>query len=244
MRLSKAVTHKLKIGPKTTKNILSDLDPLYHEYSFFGVYNKQTEGHYIANQKAKAPIITAYIAYAIAKSKEYNNQVSFSELFCADGYFAMVASRLGATKSYGIDNNFSKHDYALKVKDIAKRLGLDNVVFINEDVNNTQKLPKTDIVANVGGLYHVSNPKEVLRNSYTLARRYLIVQSVVSLAAKSPQYFETPAPGWTWGSRFSKQSFDKLIKDLGYKVIDRHFNELKGNKRLEDRGSCYYLIEK
>lgn len=225
-------------------NVLTDLDPLYHEYSFFGVKNEQTKGHYVDNQKAKAPIITAYIAYAIAKSKEFSEEVSFSELFCADGYFAMVASRLGATKSYGIDNNFSKHGYILKSDEIAKRLGLDNVAFIKEDVNKSSKLPKVDIVANVGGLYHVSNPKEILAKSFKMAKRYLIIQSVVSMSTKSANYFETPAPGWTWGCRFSRQSFDKLIKDSGYRVIDQHFNELKGNKRLEDRGSVYYLIEK
>ena len=229
---------------KLPPNALADLGPLYHEYSFFGVNNEQTKGHYVENQKTKAPIITTYIAYAIAKCKEKSNYVSFAELFCADGYYAMVASRLGAARSYGIDNNFSKHNYALKVKGIAKRLGIKNIEFINEDVNNINKLPRTDIVANVGGLYHVSNPKQILAKSYEMAKSYLIIQSVVSLATDSRRYFETPAPGWTWGSRFSRQSFDELIKDSGYKVLDFHFNELKGNKRIEDRGSVYYLIEK
>lgn len=156
----------------------------------------------------------------------------------------MVASRLGASKSYGIDNNFSKHDYALKVEDIAKRLGIENIKFINEDVNKIEKLPRTDIVANVGGLYHVSNPKEILQKSYKMAKTYLIIQSAVSLANNSSSYFETPAPGWTWGSRFSRQSFDKMIKSLNYKIIDQHFNKLEGNSRPEDLGSVYYLIVK
>lgn len=225
-------------------NVLKKLDPLYHEYSFFGVKNQQTQGHYIKNQQAKASILTAYIAYTIAKSKEYSNEVSFSELFCADGYYAMVASRLGATKSYGIDNNFSKHGYVLKAQKIASLLKLKKVEFIKEDVNNFNKLPKVDIVANLGGLYHVSNPQKILEDSYRMAKSYLIVQTVVSLASSSPRYFETPAPGWTWGSRYSRQSFDKLIKKLNYRVIDRHFNKLTGNKRPEDMGSAYYLIAK
>ena len=80
--------------------------------------------------------------------------------------------------------------------------------------------------------------------SYTMAKRYLIVQSVVNLATDNENYFESPAPGWTWGNRFSRKSFDKMIKELGYNVIDCHFNELEGNDRLEDRGSVYYLIQK
>jgi len=68
---------------KSTKevknNILYDLGPLYHKYLFFGVNNDQLPGIYELNQKAKAHIITAYIAYAIAKSKiNTSDTVSFS----------------------------------------------------------------------------------------------------------------------------------------------------------------------
>jgi hypothetical protein len=89
----------------------------------------------------------------------------------------------------------------------------------------------------------VENPAEILMKSYAMARKYLIVQSVVSTANDDTGYFETPAPGWSWGSRFSRVSFDKMITALGYRVIDRHFNLLEGNDRAEDRGSVYYLIE-
>jgi len=37
--------------------------------------------------------------------------------------------------------------------------------------------------------------------------------------------------------------FDKLMHSFRYDVIDKHFNELEGNERLEDRGSIYYLIQ-
>lgn len=219
-----------------------DLPPLYHDYSFFGRPTKQLPGNYVLNQRAKAPIITAYIALAIAKSFENQEKVSFAELFCADGYYAMVASRLGANKSLAIDND--KDGYTKNGMNMAKDLEIDNVEFIFKDVNEIHKLKKVDIVANVGGLYHVENPKEILEKSYDMAKKYLIVQNVVSLANKDSDYFEAPAPGWTWGSRFSRQSFDKLITDLGYSIVDSHFNELKGNSRAEDLGSSYYLIEK
>jgi hypothetical protein len=35
--------------------------------------------------------------------------VSFAELFCADGYYAMMARRLGATASMGIDPHNLPH---------------------------------------------------------------------------------------------------------------------------------------
>lgn len=228
---------------KIENNILSDLGPLYHTYSFFGVNNDQLPGIYELNQKAKAPIITAYIAYAIAKSeKNTTDCVSFTELFCADGFYAMVASRLGCNRSIGIDSDRDKHfDNATL---IAERLNLNGIEFKKEEITPSSKFFSTDIVANVGGLYHVDAPDKILELSYRMANKYLIVQSVVSLITNSKYYYESPAPGWTWGNRYSRASFDKMIRKICPKIVDQHFNELEGNNRLDDRGSVYYLIEK
>jgi hypothetical protein len=118
------------------------------------------------------------------------------------------------------------------------------VRFEERDVNSIDDDNAYDVVANIGGLYHVSNPIEILRKSYDLARRYLVLQTVVSLASNRDDYFVSPAPGWNWGSRFSPQSFVKMVQSQGYRVLDWFFNELEGNARPEDRGSVYMLIEK
>lgn len=221
---------------------LKDLGELYHDYSLFGFQGSQKPGIFGPNQRCKAPIITAYIQLAIAKCRvRMDDEVTFSELFCADGYFAMVARHLGASRCQGIDNN--RDGYLSLAPTIASRLGLGGIEFLEMDVEDVGTLEPTDIVANVGGLYHVENPEEILIKSYELARRYLIVQSVVSLASRSPDYLQTPAPGWTWGSRYSRESFDAMVERLGYDIVDRHFNELEGNERPEDRGSVYYLID-
>ena len=70
------------------------------------------------------------------------------------------------------------------------------------------------------------------------------MQSVVSLENEDPDYLEVPAPGWTWGSRFSLVSFDQMIRDQGWTLVTWHANELKGNTEPKDRGSVYYLVEK
>lgn len=216
---------------------------LYHDYSIFGVKNHQLPGIYEPNQKCKMHIIRAYIQYAIAKCKEkMDDKVSFAELFCADGYYAMVARHFGATNSIGIDNNGD--NFLTNAAKIAEEIGLTNIKFFQDDVNNINNYEKVDIVANVGGLYHVPNPIEILIKSCNLAKKFLIVQTVVTMGNDDPDYFESPAPGWTWGSRFNRYSFDKVIKGLGYNIIDQHFNELEGNDRPEDRGSVYYLIKK
>ena len=228
---------------KTKNNILGDLGALYHTYSFFGVDNDQLPGIYELNQKAKAPIISAYIALAVAKSKKNaSDTVTFTELFCADGFYAMVAARLGCDRSVGIDNDRDKHFNNAKL--IAERLGLNNVEFRKAEISPSSEFASTDIVANVGGLYHVDEPEKILELSFNMAKKYLIVQSVVSLASADENYYESPAPGWDWGNRFSRKSFDKMVKKICPGIIDHHFNELEGNERLEDRGSVYYLIEK
>jgi hypothetical protein len=225
-------------------NPLDDLGPLYHHYAFFGVNNQQMRGMYPLNQKSKSPIILAYIAYAIAKSKvNATTPISFTELFCADGYYAMAAVRLGCSKSIGIDNN-SRGGHFEKAPAIAERLKISDVEFQRKDITPTASFMSTDIVANVGGLYHVDEPVKILELSYKMANKYLIVQNVVSLENTADDYYEAPGPGWHWGNRFSAKSFDNVIKKLGYKVIDYHFNELEGSRNLAERGSVYYLIQK
>jgi len=218
------------------------LSELYHDFSIFGIKNKQLPGIYYPNQYCKCYIIRAYIQLAIAKCKvSLDTPVSFAELFCADGYYTMVAQHFGATISYGIDNN--KDGFFATANLISEKLGLTNVHFIQKDVNEINTLERVDIVANIGGLYHVSNLREILVKSYFMAKKYLIIQSVVSMADESDDYFESPAPGWTRGCRFNRKSFDTMIQDLGFTIVDQHFNELEGNTRLEDRGSVYYLIK-
>ena len=225
------------------QNILQDLGPQFHDFSFFGVLNEQIPDNLFANQKCKFPILLSYIAYAIAKSQKHcNDPVSFTELFCADGFYTMVAAKLGCSKSVGIDSN--KDNYLINSQEIARRLKLQNISFIQQEITPDSHFTKTDIVANIGGLYHVDQPQEVLKMSYEMADKYLIVQNVVSLANTDENYYESPAPGWDWGNRFSRESFDKMIRSLGYDIIDHFFNELEGNDRPEDMGSVYYLIRK
>jgi hypothetical protein len=224
-------------------NILRSLGPLYHEYSFFGVDNEQLPGIYALNQKSKMPIITAYIARAIALSRiRASDSVSFLEMFCADGYYAMVASRLGCNRCIGIDSN--RDGLLQNASKIADLLGIRNVQFIQHEITRDSDFEAVDIVANIGGLYHVSDPEGILLRSYEKANKFLIVQNVVSVATEDENYYEAPAPGWTWGNRYSVTSFHKMMTRLFPEILDVQLNELEGNKRMEDKASIYYLIQK
>lgn len=219
------------------------MNPTYHDFSWLGLPTPQIDGIYGPNQQAKAPVIAAYILLAFARLHCRGvKPVSFAEMFCADGFYAMFAAKFGAARAVGYDNDRDGH--LASANAIRDALGLTQVSFTRCDVEAIPAEARYSVVANVGGLYHVDDPIAVLRRSYDMAEHYLIVQNVVSLAHDDPGYFERPAPGLTWGNRYSRSGFDALVRKQGWTIVDSAFNELTANPRIEDRGSVYYLIEK
>jgi 2-polyprenyl-3-methyl-5-hydroxy-6-metoxy-1,4-benzoquinol methylase len=92
-----------------------------------------------------------------------------------------------------------------------------------------------------GGLYHLEDPARLLRQLRGIIRHALVVQTVYSKANDSADYFETPAPAWTWGCRFSYEYLLRMVEGAGWNILHAETNELLGNGRLEDRGSAYLL---
>ncbi len=217
--------------------------PLYHDFAWLGLPTEQLPGIYAQNQQAKAPVIAAYMLTACARLRCRGQTAwSFAELFCADGFYALLAAHFGAATSTGYDDDREGHlAHAEQMRDL---LGLEQTSFHRTRIEDISPGARADVVANVGGLYHVDDPERVLNQSYEMANHYLIVQTVVSLAREELDYFERPAPGLNWGNRFSRASFDRMIRGRGWRIVDALFNTLDGNPRLEDRGSAYYLIEK
>lgn len=231
------------LGPQNLADLAAEIGPTYHDFSWLGLKTVQHEGIYRPNQIAKAPVICAYILAAMAELRCRSiPDITFAELFCADAFYAMFAARFGARHATGFDDD--RDGYFAKALKIQRLLGIENVTLRATRIESIPVAARFDVVANIGGLYHVDDPLECLERSYAMARHFLIVQNVVSMAVDDPDYFAAPAPGWTWGNRFSKTSFDRQIKLRGWRVIDSSFNLLEGNSRPEDRGSVYYLIAK
>lgn len=97
--------------------------------------------------------------------------------------------------------------------------------------------------ATIGGLYRYRSDFR-LQISAKMAERFLIVQTVVSLANEDKNYFEKPCPAWTGGSRFSHAWVEEKVAKLGFKLAASERNILEGNDRPEDRGSSYFLLER
>ncbi len=209
------------------------LDGWYHDFEIFGIKT----GMLHPNQRCKQGALFALIDRAVSICREYGSLVRGVELFCADGYYANCAIRSGASEMYGIDiDNY----YITKARIITKVLG--NSVKVRFDCRDVFDLKDTfDFCICAGGLYHLSNPHELLRLLATKIRVALIIQTVYSLKNMSSSYFESPAPGWAHGCRFSLRYLVQMVKDTGWTILSESTNQLEGNMRLEDRGSVYLL---
>ncbi len=67
---------------------------------------------------------------------------------------------------------------------------------------------------------------------------------MVSLERQEPDYFETPAPGWRHGCRFSHGRLTSWLDECGWEVVDQMQNELPGNRLRRDRGSSYFICRR
>lgn len=215
----------------------------YHDFTALGLSLPQRGGIYPANQAAKAPVITRYLTKAIDILKaEGPALITVAELFCADAYYSFLAARMGADRCDAFDNDRDGHmAEARHAKDL---LEAEMVTLHQIDVFDIPRAFSASIVLNTGGLYHVTDPLRVLDLSCAIAQRFLIIQTVVSLARTGDIYFETPAPGWRHGCRFSAAYLERAIHERGLRVIEKDQNILTGNDRPEDRGSVYFLISR
>jgi SAM-dependent methyltransferase len=211
----------------------------YHDYSPLGFKTRQGREVMRHNQTSKQRPLFEMIDRALDLCRPSSEKISGLELFCADGFFGNYAASRGATSLLGVDLS-KKH--LRRATLAAKLLGLADVArFEMRDVFDIAG--EFDFAICAGGLYHLSNPEALLRKLAGQVQRALVIQTVYSLARSEPDYFEAPAPGWTWGCRFSRDYLLGMARDAGFHVVDWTTNELEGNTRPEDRGSIYVLCE-
>jgi predicted RNA methylase len=206
----------------------------YHDFAILGLKTRQRPGIYASNQRCKQEHLFKFISDAIRLCKKKAEGI---DLFCADGFYSNYAIQGGADRMYGVDLDKDELDHA---RLITRLLGnAEKIVFEQRDVHDLQGSYDFGICA--GGLYHLSDPEVLLRKLTTQIQMALVIQTVYSLARSERDYFETPAPGWSWGCRFSLSYMSDMIARAGWSVIQFATNELAGNERPEDRGSAYLL---
>ena len=211
------------------------LDPWYHDFSRVGLRTPQRGGIFPDNQRAKEQFLFPFVDEALGWARKEGAD-GFLELFCADGYYGVYAALSGATPVLGVDQD--AHEVT-KANLVARLVGATAAHFETGDVFECRR--EAGVVLCAGGLYHLSDPARLLDQLRAQARTALVVQTVHHIGVADPDYFETPAPGWTWGSRFSIGWLRTAVEQAGFEIVRQETNELTGNDRVEDRGSVYLL---
>ncbi len=219
----------------TRRDLELFVEPWYHDFRDLGLPTPQRPGIYPPNQAAKQPVLFRMIDQALEIARRASATPTMLELFCADGFYASFAARRGA-HVVGIDTDSSE---IAKARLAARLLGLRNAEFRIDDVLTSELRASVGICA--GGLYHLADPEALLRRLRERIEKVLVIQTVFHLARTEPEYFETPAPGWTWGCRFSLPWLLQTTERCGWRIVHSEQNELTGNDRPEDRGSAYLL---
>jgi hypothetical protein len=205
----------------------------YHDFSALGVATCAMH----PNQQSKQGPLFALIDQALSLCRDQSLPGRGVELFCSDGFYSNYAIQNGASEMQGVDLDPL---YIAEARLISKVLG--NTRQTRFSVANVFDLrDRFDFCICAGGLYHLSNPQELLRRLTGRVRCALVIQTVYSLEDKPDDYFETPAPGWTWGCRFSLPYLLRMVEDSGWTIVSSSADELGGNAELKDRGSAYLL---
>lgn len=208
----------------------------YHDFTVLGLPTPQRWGMFPANQAAKQEPLFRMVDEALQAVRQEAVDPTVLELFCADGFYAIYAAQQGASRALGIDTDPREIDKALVA---ARLLGVRNVDFRVGDVLTSADRAAIGICA--GGLYHLSDPAALLAKLREQISHVLVIQTVFHIGRTEPDYFESPAPGQTWGSRFSWARLLDMTAQSGWQVVRSDRNELTGNDRPEDRGSAYLL---
>lgn len=199
---------------------------------------RRTPSSHLINQPIKEGRLMHFIGRALSN---LGPSPACLELFCADGFYTCrVKSISPQARITGVELD---GDHVRRAETIARRLGLENVDFLNEDVRGflERSSERYDVVLCAGGLYHMTDPEQLLRQIGKVARNYIVLQSVVTLETEDPSYFVQPAPGWRHGCRFTHAWLRERLHEIGWRLLDEARAELPGNRRLRDRGSSFFL---
>jgi hypothetical protein len=71
----------------------------------------------------------------------------------------------------------------------------------------------------------------------------IFIQTILSLENENVDYFESPTPGWNWGSRFSASWLIRNLELLDYRIVESKLEIANYNFALRDRGSLFLVCQ-
>jgi hypothetical protein len=219
----------------------------YHDFNLLGIKTQQFDDpSYKLSQLQKEKIIIGWIDTYI-KNQDHKNSMRGVEFFCADAYYSFHALNAGVGKMVAIDlageSGEKRFGILNQAKIISKILGISERTLEIRKFDVMEFEEKCDFAFVLGGLYHIEDPLKLLSNLRSSVVQYIFIQTIVSLENESPDYFESPAPGWDWGSRFSASWLINNIEKLGFKIIESNLETAEYNFAQRDRGSLFLVCQ-
>jgi tRNA (mo5U34)-methyltransferase len=96
------------------------------------------------------------------------------DLGCSAGFFSLDIAASGANHVNGVD---LRPDSVEKARFLAEHYAITNVSFKVMDVDELQLDQQWDVVLNLGLLYHVTNPLQLVRRTYELCRQFAVIDT-------------------------------------------------------------------
>ncbi len=219
----------------------------YHDFSLLGVKTNQFDDpSYRLSQLQKEKIILRWIDDYV-KNQNRKNSMRGVEFFCADAYYSFHALKAGVGKMIAIDLAEESGEKRFGILDQAKIIS--KILGISEKRLDIRKFDvmrfeeNCDFAFVIGGLYHIEDPLKLLSYLKSSISQYIFIQTIVSFENESPDYFESPAPGWNWGSRFSATWLINNIEILGFEIIESNLETAEYNFAQRDRGSLFLVCQ-
>lgn len=97
------------------------------------------------------------------------------DIGCNSGYFSLDLAARGAAHVDGVD---LRTENVARAQFVKEHYGIVNADFRVSDADDLGVEQQWDVVLNLGLLYHVINPLDVLRRTYELCRRFAIIDTV------------------------------------------------------------------
>ncbi len=179
------------------------------------------------------------------------NLPTMVDLFCADAFYSICALKMDlVAHSVGVDLEQLSGEGGIRMgllqqaATIRQLTGLDQRLdLVNGDVMSYQG--EYDLCLCAGGLYHINNPATLIARISTLTRKLLIIQTVIpSNVIESEPFFVTPAPHWSWGSRFNRKWLESELAKYGWTMLDADVRPMRANVHDWDKLSLTLLCIK
>jgi tRNA (mo5U34)-methyltransferase len=164
----------VELSPDALKEKIESLGPWLHAWPLDqGVMTRQDFGWRITRDRLlfRHSLITETVASVLGGEL---SATTVLDIGCSTGFFSLGIAAHGAKQVDGVDLRPAN---VAQAQFLAEYYGVDNVRFSVSDAEHLSSDRQWDVVFNLGLLYHVTNPMQLLRQTFDLCRTFAVVDT-------------------------------------------------------------------